>query len=289
MESEMDMESRYVLINVIGGGAYGKVYRACDRNTGRFVAIKHEFDGFTKSTIREINILQSLPPHPSIVGYNGFYVDKSNNVLVVMQYIEKDLKKFISGDTCFKTIREAKIVMKQILEGVRYLHDNGLMHRDLKPSNILISTSIYGYDQAKICDFGLSRTTTYDREGCYTPRVGTRWYKAPELLVGSDDNKTSNYWCAVDMWSVGCIMAELFIKDALFKGDSEIDQLIKIKNLMKSISASLSLKFTIAKLVRGSPHPGDLGVDLVERLLAFCPSQRITAQDALNHPWFYED
>lgn len=121
-------------------------------------------------------------------------------------------------------IRQVKVMMQKILEGVRFLHKNNVMHRDLKPSNILIGKKC----KLKICDFGLSRRAESDAFGSYSPRVGTQLYKAPELLIGEN----IEYSSAVDMWSVGCIMAELVLREVLFDGDSEIQQFSKIHDLV---------------------------------------------------------
>ncbi|XP_041998320.1 cyclin-dependent kinase G1-like [Salvia splendens] len=150
--------------------------------------------------------------------------------------------------------------MCQILDGVRFLHDNGVMHRDLKPANILINER----NRLNICDFGLSRWE--NGSGSYTPGMVTQWYRAPEILMGE-----TNYTSAVDMWSVGCIMAELVLRKVLFPGKSEIEQLTLIHS---SLGHAMLCTST--------------GLDLLLSLLALDPNQRITADDALKHPWFLE-
>ncbi|KAL7099305.1 hypothetical protein ACP275_09G075200 [Erythranthe tilingii] len=271
---------RYELLRVISEGSYGRVYEALDKKTQEVVAMKHEFLGFCNSTMREIDILKSLPPHPSVVEFKGVFVDRNNRVFVVMEHVHKDLKTYIEDNYRITCVWQVQFLMKRILEGVLFLHENGLMHRDLKPSNILIKERL----QVKICDFGLSRRRS--REGLYTSEgVGSRWYKAPELLIGS-----GNYSSAVDMWSVGCIMAELIIKDALFKGVSEIDQLGKINELLhtpgRPASYELGIRFDVAYIFMGAPKITECGIDLVLKMLAYDPNDRITAKDALNHPWF---
>ncbi|KAL7139594.1 hypothetical protein ABFS83_09G063000 [Erythranthe nasuta] len=271
---------RYELLSVISEGSYGRVYEAIDKKTQEVVAMKHEFLGLCNSTLREIDILKSLPPHPSIVEFKGAFVDRNNCVFVVMEYVQKDLKAYIADNYRITCVWQVQFLMKRILEGVRFLHENGLMHRDLKPSNILIKERL----QVKICDFGSSRRRS--REGLYTSGgVGSRWYKAPELLIGS-----GNYSSAVDMWSVGCIMAELIIKDALFKGATEIDQLRKINELLhtpgRPASYELGIRFDVAYIFTGAPKITECGIDLVLKMLAYDPKDRITAKDALNHPWF---
>ncbi|KAL8497110.1 hypothetical protein ACS0TY_020694 [Phlomoides rotata] len=137
-----------------------------------------------------------------------------------------------------------------------------MMHRDLKPSNILINTR----GELKICDFGLSCRFP----SAYSPRVGTLWYRAPELLLGD-----TSYSTAVDMWSVGCIMGELVLKEALFRGRSDIDQLHKIFGQPDN-------------MIRSKLCFSEVGFDLLNRLLTCDPANRITAESALNHAWFKE-
>ncbi|KZV15771.1 hypothetical protein F511_39847 [Dorcoceras hygrometricum] len=282
----------YEVLDEICRGSYGKVYKGKEKETGRMVAIKKELDGFCKSSYREIDILKSVVGHPSFVQFKQVVVDEyKDDVYVVMEYIENDLRRSMkSMETPFNE-SQVKALMKQLMEGVNFLHENGMMHRDLKPSNILVNNK----GELKICDFGMSRQ--FRRAlGSYSPRVGTLWYKAPELLLGAE-----KYSCAVDMWAVGCIMAELFLEDAIFKGDSEIDQLQKIFGILgtpddivwpgfSSLPGSrfkfveqpfnmLSMNFTIIS---------GLGIDLLNKLLACNPEERITAKDAINHPWFHE-
>ncbi|KAH6781840.1 hypothetical protein C2S52_001366 [Perilla frutescens var. hirtella] len=264
-------DGRYHLLNVINHGSYGVVYRAWDKETGEIVAIKHEIEGLSRSTVREIGILQSLPPHPSIVELKDVIIDDHHHdggVFVVMEYVESDLEKLIAAANKKPfTISEVKFVMKQILEGVAFLHGNGVMHRDLKPANILINSK---QGRLKICDFGLSRPIG-SQSGSYTPGIVTQWYRAPEILLGA-----KRYSNAIDMWSVGCIMAELVLGQVAFPGNSEVEQLVCIGRSRRILGERLK------GLLSAS------GVDLIQRLLAVDPNRRITADDALHHAWFRE-
>ncbi|KAL1566487.1 Myosin-IIIa [Salvia divinorum] len=156
-------QSRYQVLNVVNRGAYGVVYRAWDMEAGEIVAIKHELEGLSRSTLREIEILQSLPHHHSIVDLKKVTVDKRGQVLVVMEFLPNDLRRLIAARKEAFSATKLKIMMSQILTGVRFLHENSVMHRDLKPANILINEK----DRLKICDFGLSRWT--NGSGSYTP------------------------------------------------------------------------------------------------------------------------
>ncbi|KAK6147363.1 hypothetical protein DH2020_018275 [Rehmannia glutinosa] len=270
LNDDHSYQSQYELLNVISKGAYGIVYRAQDMNTGEIVAVKHEFHGLSRQTLREINILKILS------------WKTVNAVFVVMEYMENDLERLMNNAKKSRpfTLSEVKCLMKQLLEGLAFLHENGVMHRDLKPSNILIN-QVRG--ELKICDFGLSRHFG-KASGSYTPGLVTLWYRAPELLLG-----VKKYSCAIDMWSVGCIMAELLLKEVLFRGNSEIQQLESIYMLIgRPYNHELRLKFATATYFNGAPLLTERGFDLLDKLLAHDPHKRITAREALDHDWFKE-
>ncbi|KAK8537688.1 hypothetical protein V6N12_043839 [Hibiscus sabdariffa] len=297
----------YERLNKISEGTYGIVYRAKDKKTGEIVALKKvkilggrdlEEYGFPVTSLREINILASFQ-HPSIVKVKEVVVDDHDNVYMVMEYMEHDLKWLMDSMKRRFSTSDVKSLMLQLLEGVKYLHDNWVLHRDLKTSNLLLNNQ----GELKICDFGMARQYGSPLKP-YTTKVVTQWYRAPELLLGA-----KKYSTAVDMWSVGCIMAELLAKEPLFKGTSEIDQLRKIfdtlgvpnekiwpgfselpgakANYSKQPFNSLRKKFPAASFT-GSAVLSDAGFDLLNRLLTYDPEKRITAGDALNHDWFRE-
>ncbi|XP_048229001.1 cyclin-dependent kinase 11B isoform X2 [Ricinus communis] len=296
-------------LHEINEGTYGKVYKALDKKTGKPVALKKvkmdvgrdrnlEEYGFPITSLREINILLSFH-HPSIVNVREVVVGGLDSVFMVMEYMEHDLKGFMQVRKQPFSTSEVKCLMLQLLEGVKYLHDNWVLHRDLKTSNLLLNNE----GDLKICDFGMSRQYGSPLKS-YTSLVVTLWYRAPELLLGA-----KQYSTAIDMWSVGCIMAELLSKEPLFKGKSEIDQLAKIfgvlgtpsekiwpgfsnlpgakANFVKQPYNLLRKKFP-ATFFTGSPVLSDLGLDLLNKLLTYDPEKRLTAEDALNHAWFRE-
>ncbi|XP_042501966.1 cyclin-dependent kinase G-2-like [Macadamia integrifolia] len=291
-------------LNKIDEGTYGVVYRAKDKKTGDIVALKKvkmekEREGFPLTSLREINILLSFH-HSSIVDVKEVVVGSNlDSIFMVMQYMEHDLKGLMETMKQPFSQSEVKCLMLQLLEGVKYLHDNWVLHRDLKTSNILLNNQ----GELKICDFGLSRQYGSPLKP-YTHLVVTLWYRAPELLLGA-----KQYSTAVDMWSLGCIMAELLAKEPLFPGKTEVDQIDKIfktlgtpnetswpgfsklrgvkVNFVKHQSNILRKKFP-ATCFTGSPILSDAGYDLLIKLLAYDPEKRITAEDALNHEWFHE-
>nr|GEX18329.1 cyclin-dependent kinase G-2 isoform X1 [Tanacetum cinerariifolium] len=291
-------------LNKIDEGTYGVVYRAKDRKTGEVVALKRvkmerEREGFPLTSLREINILLSFD-HPSVVDVKEVVVGSNlDSIFMVMEYMEHDLKALMETMKQPFSQSEVKCLMLQLLEGTKYLHDNWVLHRDLKTSNLLLNNR----GELKICDFGLSRQYGSPLKP-YTHLVVTLWYRAPELLLGS-----KQYSTAIDMWSLGCIMAELLAKQPLFNGKTEFDQLDKIFKILGTPNEKIwpgfsklpGVKLNFVKhqynLLRrkfpatsftGSPVLSDAGFDLLNRLLTYNPEKRITAQEALNHEWFRE-
>nr|DAD30631.1 TPA_asm: hypothetical protein HUJ06_009482 [Nelumbo nucifera] len=281
-------------LNKIDEGTYGVVYRARDKKTGEIVALKKvkmekEREGFPLTSLREINILLSFH-HPSIVDVKEVVVGSNlDSIFMVMEYMEHDLKGLMETMKQPFSQSEVKCLMLQLLEGVKYLHDNWVLHRDLKTSNLLLNNR----GELKICDFGLSRQYGSPLKP-YTHLVVTLWYRAPELLLGA-----KQYSTAIDMWSLGCIMAELLSKEPLFNGKSEFDQLDKIfrtlgtpnetiwpgfsklpgvkVNFVKHQYNLLRKKFPATSFT-GSPILSDSGFDLLNKLLTYDPEKVCTHQ-----------
>ncbi|KAJ1410612.1 Serine/threonine-protein kinase, active site [Sesbania bispinosa] len=291
-------------LNKIDEGTYGVVYRARDKKTGEIVALKKvkmekEKEGFPLTSLREINILLSFH-HPSVVDVKEVVVGSNlDSIFMVMEYMEHDLKGLMESMKQPFSQSEVKCLMLQLLEGVKYLHDNWVLHRDLKTSNLLLNNR----GELKICDFGLARQYGSPLKP-YTQLVVTLWYRAPELLLG-----TKQYSTAIDMWSLGCIMAELLSKEPLFNGKTEFDQLDKIFRILGTPNETIWPGFSELPRVKvnfvkhqynllrkkfpatsftGSPVLSDSGFDLLNKLLTYDPEKRITAEDALNHEWFRE-
>ncbi|KAJ0440454.1 putative protein-serine/threonine kinase CMGC-CDK-PITSLRE family [Helianthus annuus] len=287
----------------ISEGTYGVVHRARDMKTGDIVALKKvkmagAREGFPVTALREINILGMLQ-HPSLVEMKEVVMDDFDGVYMVMEYVDHELKGYMERMKQPFSSSEVKRLMIQLLEGVSYLHDNYVMHRDLKTSNLLLNND----GELKVCDYGMSRQYASPLKP-YTSLVVTLWYRAPELLLGM-----KNYSTAVDMWSVGCIMAELLSKKPLFDGSKEPEQIDKIfrtlgtpndtiwpgysklpgvkPNFVKQPYNSLRKKFPVATFT-GSPTLTELGFDLLNKFLTYDPEKRITAKEALNHGWFRE-
>ncbi|PRP80674.1 cyclin-dependent kinase 11B-like [Planoprotostelium fungivorum] len=306
--------NNYKRLNRVQEGTYGVVFRAQDIVTKEIVALKkvkmdRETEGFPITSLREISILLTFK-HPNIVDVKEVVVgSKTDSIFIVMEFVDHDLKdlmKDMKPDTRFLA-SEVKCLMIQLLSAMAHLHENWIIHRDLKTSNLLYNNR----GILKVADFGLAREYGSPLKG-YTPTVVTLWYRAPELLLGEVEpvptffnsrEGTKLYTPAIDMWSVGCIFAELITKEALMQGRSEIDQLDRMCRLlgppneqtwpgMKDLPLAKSFNFS-RKL------EGDLrqkmgsqitenGYRLLSSLLAWDPEQRPTAAEALAHPYFTE-
>ncbi|WFC99916.1 cyclin-dependent kinase [Malassezia yamatoensis] len=284
-------------LNRIEEGSYGVVSRARNRNTGQIVALKQlklekEKQGFPITSLREIHTLMEAR-HPHIVELKEVVVgDTLSQVYLVMEFVEHDLKTLLSTMRTPFLQSEIKTLMQQILSAVAWMHTRWIVHRDLKTSNLLMTNR----GQIKIADFGLARLFG-DPIQDMTALVVTLWYRAPELLLG-----TSKYDTAVDMWSVGCIFSELLLKEPLFQGKNETDQLARIFRLLGKPTESTwpGISSTShGKLIQSSgpsqshlPHQfrycTAATLDLLERFLTYDPRRRISAQEALQHHYFLE-
>jgi serine/threonine protein kinase len=200
----------------LGEGTYGVVYKAKDKQTGEIVALKKirlekEDDGVPSTAIREISLLKGLK-HPNIVELKEV-IYSEDKLYLIFEYCEYDLKKYMRSKGNALDAAEVKSFLYQLLNACAYCHAHRVMHRDLKPQNLLIDNK----GNLKLADFGLARAFGLPVK-TYTHEVVTLWYRAPEILLGQ-----KQYSTPVDIWSAGCIFAEMAQRRALFAGDSEID------------------------------------------------------------------
>ncbi|CAD8210325.1 unnamed protein product (macronuclear) [Paramecium tetraurelia] len=290
----------YQKLNRIHEGVYGEVFRARDMLTGEIVAIKKikfsqhiDKEGFPITSIREFNLLLSLN-HQNIVKVKRIVMG-SDKVFMVMEYMEHELKDLIERSKYQFSTAEIKCLLRQLLLGIQHFHQKSVMHRDLKTSNLLYNNK----GQLKVCDFGLGRRCQRNKQ--YTLKVVTLWYRAPELLLS-----IPKYNHKIDIWSAGCIFGELLLKDQLFKGQKEMEQLEHIFRILGTPTEETwpGLKnITLAGPLRTIPkYPGvklqdiiskefqlsEWGYDLLKKMLTLDPEKRIEASDALKHPWFSE-
>ncbi|GAA5952971.1 hypothetical protein JCM3765_003021 [Sporobolomyces pararoseus] len=288
----------YERLNEIEEGSYGIVFRARCKTTGDIVALKKlkmdkEKNGFPITSLREIQTLMTAN-HENIVRVREVVVgDTLTQVFIVMDFIEHDLKTLLSNMPTPFLASEIKTLMLQLIGAMATCHDNWIIHRDLKTSNLLMNNR----GQIKVADFGLARTYG-DPMGDMTQLVVTLWYRAPELLFGATEYST-----AVDMWSIGCIFGELILREPLLPGKGEIDQISKIfkllgrptdemwpgfRQLPNAKSFNLEAAPPFSTLSRTFRYITSAGLDLMSRLLTYDPEKRITAEEALKHPYFTE-
>lgn len=291
----------YQRVQQVGEGTYGKVYKAKNELTGEFVALKKlrlesEREGFPITAMREIKLLQSFD-HPNIVGLLEMSVEH-NQIHMIFDYLDHDLTGLLTHPDLNLTEGHRKMIFKQLMEGLNYLHTRRVIHRDIKGSNILLNSK----GVLKIADFGLARNMKVLAEGDkpdYTNRVITIWYRPPELLLGSTD-----YGREVDIWGVGCLLMELYTKIATFQGTEEISQLHKIFEIMgtptleswpdienmpwfEMLKPRVNIK---PKFESEYKHLlSEEGFDLALKLLEVVPWKRITAKEALEHAYFTSD
>jgi len=291
---------KYEVGQRVGKGAYGIVWKAVDKKTRRTVALKKIFDAFQNSTdaqrtFREIMFLQELNAnhHENIIRLlNVLKADNDKDIYLVFEYMEINAHAVIRANILEEVHK--KYILYQIIKALKYMHTGDLLHRDLKPSNVLLNSDCH----VKLCDFGLARSVADigdDEKNVLTDYVATRWYRAPEILLGSN-----NYTKGVDMWSIGCILAELIGEQPLFPGDSTMNQLARVievtgwpsrtdQSAMKSkftqtMLESLSVKQT-KSLAEKLPQASPEALDLLQNLLVFNPQKRLTCEQALAHPY----
>eukprot|EP00210_Caulerpa_lentillifera_P005333 g5096.t1 len=300
--------SRYEIApsaSLLGEGRYGSVYRATERATGEIVAIKkvamEDMDrGIPSTALREVSILRLLEHSPHIVNMRTVFYDYdrgtgSRELNIVFDYMPCDLKKYIQSQKQFISEKIVKRLVLQLMQGTYDMHTAGVFHRDLKPHNLLVKNPNCELPELKIADLGLARTHSVPIASL-THEIGSLHYRAPEVLLGC-----RYYSHGVDMWSIGCIFAELFTKRTLFPGSSEFHQLITIFQTLgtpdkSSWPASPFLKSwhefpqwnqnTLNEIL---PDINPLAFDLIRRLLVINPDERITITEALNHPYFTTD
>ena len=228
--------------------------------------------------------------HENIVSLHDV-IHTENKLMLVFEYMDKDLKKYMDsrGDRGQLDYITIKSFMYQLLQGIAFCHDNRVLHRDLKPQNLLINNK----GQLKLADFGLARAFGIP-VNTFSNEVVTLWYRAPDVLLGSRTYNTS-----IDIWSAGCIMAEMYTGRPLFPGTTNEDELQKIFRLMGTpserswpgISQFPEYKpnfhiYATQDLRLILPQIDQQGLDLLGRMLQLRPEMRISAKDALNHAWF---
>lgn len=298
-------KGKYVLGKQLGSGTYGEVYLAQKKSDGAKVAVKfYKHDGkdgkkyieIDYTSLREASILRDLQ-HENIVKLREIIFEQNSGFAMIFEYCPKDLRSYIKHlKDSMKTISEKdlKQFSYQIIKGMDYLHANCILHRDLKPDNILLDEN----NNVKLADFGLARQLSQPfRE--YSNTILTLYYRAPELLYGE-----TKYSIGVDMWSIACTLAELYLKEPLFNGCSEVDLLLRIHSILGDPSPSESAYFkeiaerkgcklkdfpkkiigeSVSTKLRGAPPAFIL---MIEQMLNYNSDLRLTCAELLKHPYF---
>uniref|UniRef100_A0A8D3DSK8 mitogen-activated protein kinase n=1 Tax=Scophthalmus maximus TaxID=52904 RepID=A0A8D3DSK8_SCOMX len=290
-----EVPERYQNLCPVGSGAYGTVCSAYDMKTGPQIAVKKLSRPFqsiihAKRTYRELRLLKHMK-HENVIGLLDVFtpatsLEEFSDVYLVTHLMGADLNNIVK---CQKlTDDHVQFLIYQILRGLKYIHSADIIHRDLKPSNLAVNEDC----ELKILDFGLARHTDDEMTGY----VATRWYRAPEIMLN-----WMHYNMTVDIWSVGCIMAELLTGRTLFPGTDHIDQLKLIMMLVGTPGPELLMKISsesARNYINSLPQmpkrnfadvfigANPLAVDLLEKMLVLDTDKRITASEALAHPYF---
>lgn len=304
MSEEIDRHvlRKYEIVQKLGRGAYGIVWKAIEKKTREVTALKKCFDAFQNATdaqrtFREIMFLQELNGHENIVRLlNVLKADNDQDIYIITDYMESDLHAVIRANILEEIHKQ--YIIYQLLKALKFMHSGQMLHRDIKPSNILLNSEC----QVKVCDFGLARSVVQQTDHATNPvltdYVATRWYRAPEILLGS-----TSYTKGVDIWSVGCILGELISGKPIFPGTSTMNQLDRIMEVtgrptaedveaIKSPFAATMLE----SLPMSRPKPlSDMfpqasveALDLLRMSMQFNPSKRISANSSLRHPYVVE-
>jgi len=289
---------RFELSQRMGKGAYGVVWKGVDKRTRKTIALKKCFDAFRNATdaqrtFREVMYLKELSGHENIVQLLHVIKSESDlDIYLIFDFMQTDLHAVIRANIL--TDIHKQYIVYQVLSALKYMHSAELLHRDIKPSNLLINSDCH----LKICDFGLCRSVA-EKDGpkpVLTDYVATRWYRSPEVLMGS-----TKYTKGVDIWSIGCILGEMMSHRPILPGNSTMNQIERILEVtgkpceediksMKSPFAitmieAISHRTSLVSLVKLCPGASQEALGLMQQCLKFNPMKRCSAEMALKHPY----
>lgn len=296
--SKRKLDEEFEKIDKIGQGSYGVVYRVRRKVSRDIVAIKRVKlnshmnigidEGVPSSSLREIAALKNLK-HPNILNLHEI-VHTGTSLYLVFEYLDSDLKKTLEQTKSGLPEKVAKNFLFQLLKAISYCHSRRILHRDLKLQNLLVNKD----GTIKLADFGLARSVSLPLR-VYSKEVVTLWYRAPEILLGS-----TYYGPPIDIWSLGCIFYEMLTKKVLFPGDSEIDQLFKIFQVLGTPTESqwaqlydlpyykTNFPNWTSKDLKQMLGDMDDAAELLNKMLLYDPCKRISANDALRQSYFDE-
>ena len=296
--------NKYEIMGVVGEGAYGVVLKCRNKETQEIVAVKKFKEGdddeaVKKTTLREVKMLRNL--RQSNIVYLKEAFRRKSKLFLVFEYMEKNLLEVLEDNPRGLSPEEVRSYIFQLVRAVHFCHDHNVVHRDIKPENLLVNppTGKSGdpkFGHLKLCDFGFARTLP-SKNVDLTDYVSTRWYRSPELLIGS-----TSYGKEVDQWAIGCIMGELIDGQPLFPGESDVDQLYIIQKIIGPITKSHLKRFLTNPNFTGLKFPDVSnpqglekryghridkdGLDFMKRLLKMEPNERLTGAQCLQHPYF---
>ncbi|XP_028977389.1 cyclin-dependent kinase-like 5 isoform X2 [Esox lucius] len=290
-----DLMNKFEVLGIVGEGAYGVVLKCRHKETNEIVAIKkfkdsEENEEVKETTLRELKMLRTLKQENIVELKEAFR--RRGKLYLVFEYVEKNMLELLEELPNGAPSDKVRIYIHQLIKAIHWCHKNDIVHRDIKPENLLISSD----DVLKLCDFGFARNLSEGNDANYTEYVATRWYRSPELLLGSPYGK------AVDMWSIGCILGELSDGQPLFPGESEIDQLFTIQKVLGPLPPEQMKLFYNNPRFHGLRFPTVnspttlerryMGVingallDLMKNLLLLSPTERFLTEQSLEHHAF---
>eukprot|EP01112_Ceratiomyxa_fruticulosa_P011724 TRINITY_DN3203_c0_g1_i2.p1 TRINITY_DN3203_c0_g1~~TRINITY_DN3203_c0_g1_i2.p1 ORF type:complete len:511 (-),score=85.64 TRINITY_DN3203_c0_g1_i2:3-1535(-) len=282
---------KYKLISKKGEGTFSEVLKA-QTQKNKLVAIKRMKNHFESleqvNSLREVQALRRLSPHPGIIKLLEVIFERPTGRLsLVFELMDMNIYELIRGRRHYLPEKKVKAYMYQLLKAMDHMHRNGVFHRDIKPENILVAD-----DRLKIADFGSCRGLKSKQP--FTEYISTRWYRAPECLL------TDGYYTyKMDIWGVGCVFFEVMSLFPLFPGTNELDQIQKIHNILGTPSPELLSKMKRSShmnfnfpskegtgIERLLPNASPECIDLIKKLLAYNPDERLSARQALRYPYF---
>lgn len=290
--------NKYEVLGIVGEGAYGVVLKCRHKETEEIVAIKkfkdsEENKDVQRTTRRELKVLKALKAE-NIVDLREAFT-RRGKLYLVFEYVERNLLEILEANPQGISVEKVRTYTFQLILAVLWCHERDVVHRDIKPENLLISSN----DILKLCDFGFARSIHSDH-GRYTDYVATRWYRSPELLLGSE------YGRPVDIWSIGCIMGEMADGQPVFPGESELDQLFVIQKVVGPFKQKQVEQFYCNPRFAGMKFPtlsrsstslsrrfegvlSGVMLDLMENMLILDPEERNSIVDCQQHEAFVTD
>lgn len=295
-EEDDEVLRRFEIVEKLGEGAYGQVYKAVRRSTGEELALKkiriiYEEEGVPSTAIREVSLLKECN-HPNVIRLHEVF-SLPTDLYLVFEFLDMDLRVFLKRNGAFTEALLLKSAAYQCFSGIEFCHSHRILHRDLKPQNVLIDVQKH---RLKLADFGLARAFSVPLRA-YTHEVVTLWYRAPEILLGQ-----STYATPMDIWSLGCIVSEMATAQALFPGDSEIDTMFKIFRVLGTPTDEVWPGVTtlrdfktefpkwrdtqLADVRANGPALGQDGIDMLCACLRYNPVERPSARRLLQCRFF---